>query len=55
MLGCRLVFLRKQADIVAQREESLVLALPLQHEVVREPKAALVVDDGFDPVLAALW
>ena len=35
--------------IVAQREESLenlarLLAPPLQHEVVREPKAALVVD-----------
>ena len=49
MLGCRLVFLRKQADIVAQREESFenlarVLAPPLQHEVVREPKAALVAD-----------
>jgi hypothetical protein len=48
-LGCRLVFLRKQTDIVAQREESLenlarLLAPPLQHEVVREPKAALVVD-----------
>ena len=49
MLGCRLVFLRKQATIVAQREESLenlarLLAPPLQYEVVREPKAALVVD-----------